>query len=163
TWDGGGTGGTNMDTAANWSADTVPSGSAGDTAQWDGTVLNGPLSLTYTATGTGANLAASSGFVINVLGSFTSSLTINETSGTGAAVVTRDFGTGSAFSSIGQNGTDVGTLTMQGNGTITSAGDFNVGDVGSSQGTLNIQDSATLTINNGANFGFFVGSANGSG
>src|SRR5436190_14734755 len=71
TWDGGGTGGTNMDTAVNWSGDTVPSGSVGDTAQWDGTV-SGPLSLTYTAAGTGANLAASPGILMNVAAGQTS-------------------------------------------------------------------------------------------
>jgi hypothetical protein len=81
TWDGGGVGGTNMDTAANWSADTVPNGTNSDTAQWDGTVA-GDLSLTYTAAGTGANLAAGSGIHLNVTGSNTGSLTINEASGT---------------------------------------------------------------------------------
>src|SRR5205823_637115 len=55
----------------------------------------------------------------------------------------------------------VATLTMQGNGTFTSATDFNVGDVGSSQGTLNIKDTSALTVNTGG--GFFVGSANASG
>src|SRR5207253_1712960 len=57
----------------------------------------------------------------------------------------------------------VGTLTMQGNGTFTSASDFNVGDVGSSQGTLNINDSAALTVGSATVGGFFVGSANASG
>jgi len=66
TWDGGGVAGTNMDTAVNWSGDTVPSGSTGDTAQWDGTVA-GNLSLTYTAAGTGANLGAGNGIHLNVI------------------------------------------------------------------------------------------------
>mgnify|MGYP000054666861 CR=1 FL=1 len=47
TWDGGTLGtGTNMDTAANWTADTLPTIDA-DIAQWNGTVA-GDLSLTYT-------------------------------------------------------------------------------------------------------------------
>src|SRR5262249_3645607 len=77
--------------------------------------------------------------------------------GNGAAVVTKD------FSSIGQNGTDNGTLTMQGNGTFTSGTDFNVGDIASSQGTLNISDTAALTVGTATAGGFFVGSANASG
>lgn len=84
TWDGGGVGDTNMDTAANWSGDVVPTGAApGDTAQWNGTVA-GPLSLTYTAAGTGTGLGAGNGLFLSVLGSQTDSLTINEASGTAA-------------------------------------------------------------------------------
>lgn len=84
TWDGGGVGGTNMDTAVNWSGDTVPTGTApGDTAQWDGTVA-GPLSLTYTATGTGSGLGSGNGIFLSLLGTQTDSLTINQASGTTA-------------------------------------------------------------------------------
>ena len=83
TWDGGGVAGTNMDTAANWSGDVVPNGSTSDTAQWDGTVA-GPLSLTYTAAGTGAGLGAGNGIFLSILGTQTDSLTINRASGTAA-------------------------------------------------------------------------------
>lgn len=69
--------------------------------------------------------------------------------------------TTTGFSSVGQNGTDVGTMTLKGNGSFVSGTDFNVGDVGSSAGTLNIQDTATLTIGTGG--GLFVASANGAG
>lgn len=84
-WDGGGVAGTNMDTAVNWSADTVPNGVApGDTAQWNGTVT-GPLALTYTAGGTpGSNLGAGNGIFLSVLGTQTDSLTITQASGTTA-------------------------------------------------------------------------------
>jgi len=82
TWDAGGTPNNNMDLAANWSGDAVPTGAApGDTAQWDGSVA-GPLSLTYTAAGVGANLAAGNGIFLNVTSGQTSPLTINEFSGT---------------------------------------------------------------------------------
>ncbi|RYD54509.1 MAG: hypothetical protein EOP83_22080, partial [Verrucomicrobiaceae bacterium] len=82
TWDAGGVPATNMDLAANWSDDVVPTGAGtGDTAQWDGSVP-GPLSLTYTAAGTGANLGAGGGIFLSVLGTQTSSLMINEASGT---------------------------------------------------------------------------------
>ncbi len=69
--------------------------------------------------------------------------------------------TTTAYSSVAQNGTDVGTLTLKGNGSFVSGGDFNVGDVGSSSGTLNIQDTASLSVGTGG--GFFVGSANTTG
>jgi hypothetical protein len=84
TWDGGGVADSNMDTAVNWSGDVVPTGATpGDTAQWNGTVV-GPLSLTYTAAGTGAPLGAGNGLFLSVLGTQTDSLTINEASGTAA-------------------------------------------------------------------------------
>ena len=285
TWDGGGVAGTNMDTAANWSGDVVPSATTGDTAQWDGSVA-GPLSLTYTAAGTGANLAGGNGIYLNILGTQTAPLTINQASGTtavrvrnitiaegagaftyGSSDATNDaitlgsssvnahtftnnssnmatfgtdarfafggsgaktitftgsgnwtlggkFGNGgggsvtsvtktgagtltinanivgtnssgspgpgnifvksgtmvvdtngvvttTAYSSIAQSGTDVGTLTLKGNGSFVSGGDLNVGDVGSSSGTLNIQDTASLSVGTGG--GFYVGSANTTG
>ncbi|RYD19686.1 MAG: hypothetical protein EOP88_18030 [Verrucomicrobiaceae bacterium] len=81
TWDGGGTPNINMDIAANWSGDAVPNGTTNEVAQWDGTVP-GALSLTYTAAGTGAPLGNTTGISINIAGTQTDSLTINEASGT---------------------------------------------------------------------------------
>jgi T5SS/PEP-CTERM-associated repeat protein len=284
-WDGGAAT-NNMDTPANWSGDTVPSGGSSDVARWNGTAP-GNLSLTYTAAGTGANLAAGSGIHIDVTSGQTGSLTINEDSGTvglrlqsitiangagaftiggagitdaitlgagsvdvftwtnnsaNTATISSDVnlafgggdndnvltltgsgnwlfnghfgngGTGSMlsttksgsgtvtinsdttgsnsggaqqgagrvfvksglllidsggilrahstdggdFASVGQDGTDVGTLTVQGTGQFIDSGDFNVGDIGSSQGTLNILDGATVSV--AAAGGFFVGS-----
>ena len=60
--------------------------------------------------------------------------------------------------SIGQAGTDNATLTLTGNGSLTTANDFNVGDIGSSTGTLNISNTAALSAN-----ALYVGSANASG
>ena len=65
---------------------------------------------------------------------------------------------GGNYSSIGQTGTDVGTLTLKGSATFTNNADFNLGDIDSAVGTLNVQDSAVLNIN-----AFFIGSANASG
>ncbi|MES2924411.1 MAG: autotransporter-associated beta strand repeat-containing protein [Verrucomicrobiota bacterium] len=287
TWDGGGVAGANMDAAANWSADTVPTGTApGDIAEWNGTVA-GLLSLTYTAAGTGANLGVGSGIFLSVLGAQTDSLTINQASGTAAVrlqnitiasgagaftfgssnaqldIITLGgggvnahtftnnssnmatfgtdarfaFGGGVAktmtyagsgnwtlgakygsggtggitsitktgagtltinnniqgtnsgavlvnpgnvfinagavvvdtsgvvtttnFNSVAVGGTEVATMTLQGNGSFISGNDFNVGDVGSSAGTLNIQDTGSLSVGTGG--GFFVGSANTAG
>jgi autotransporter-associated beta strand protein len=83
TWVGGGIPATNMDLAANWSPAGVPVTTApGDTAQWDGTVA-GPLSVTYTAAGTGASMsAAGSGIFFNVTSTQVDPLTINCFSGT---------------------------------------------------------------------------------
>ncbi|HEU5072159.1 MAG TPA: LamG-like jellyroll fold domain-containing protein [Verrucomicrobiae bacterium] len=58
--------------------------------------------------------------------------------------------------SVGASGT--GTMTLQGAGSFSSTGDFNIGDVGSSAGTLNLSDNASLSVG-----GLFVASANGSG
>ncbi|MEK7950968.1 beta strand repeat-containing protein [Luteolibacter soli] len=112
TWDGGGVPATNMDIAANWSADTIPNGTNGDTMQWDGTVA-GPLSLTYTAAGTGANLTAGGGLHMSVLGTQTGSLTINEASGT-AGLRIRDFTVASG----------AGAVTL---GSLTGADGFTLG------------------------------------
>jgi fibronectin-binding autotransporter adhesin len=62
---------------------------------------------------------------------------------------------GGNYSSIGQQGTDVATLTLKGNATFTNAADFNLGDLDSATGTLNVQDSASLSIGQ-----FYIGSAN---
>lgn len=64
----------------------------------------------------------------------------------------------SNFASVGQNGTDDGTLTLTGAAAVSVSNDFNVGDVGASVGTLNVQDNSSLTVN-----ALYVGSANGAG
>lgn len=107
TWDGGGVPATNMDLPANWSGDALPSGAGPDTAQWDGTVP-GALSLTYTAAGTGAPFGAGTGIFINILGTQTDSLTINEASGT-AGIRIRDLTVASGAGALtfgGVAGTD---------------------------------------------------------
>lgn len=64
-------------------------------------------------------------------------------------------GNGGNFSSIGLNGTDNATLTIQGTGAFTNTADFNVGDIGNSTGTMNILNSGVVSIQN-----LFIGSAN---
>lgn len=63
-----------------------------------------------------------------------------------------------SYVSIGQGGTESGTLTLKGTASFTGNNDFNVGDVGASIGTLNIQDNANLTVSS-----FYIGSANTAG
>jgi len=54
--------------------------------------------------------------------------------------------TGGNWMSIGTNGNGVGTMTVRDNAVlINAAGDFNVGDVGTSQGTINIQNNASVS------------------
>lgn len=107
TWDGGGVPNINLDLPANWSGDAVPTGAGPDTAQWDGTAP-GPLSLTYTAAGTGAPLGAGTGIYISLLGSQTDPVTLNEASGT-AGIRIRDLTVASGAGALtfgGITGTD---------------------------------------------------------
>jgi autotransporter-associated beta strand protein len=71
-------------------------------------------------------------------------------------------GLGSTTAAVGQSGSDVATLTVNGTGSFISgdsgSGDFSIGEAGSSQGTLNIADTGSVLIDSGG--GFFVGSAN---
>jgi autotransporter-associated beta strand protein len=66
--------------------------------------------------------------------------------------------TNGSYEDVGQNGTDAGTLTLRGTGSLSTTSDFNLGDLDSSTGTLNVSNSATLTMN-----AFFIGSANAAG
>lgn len=118
--------------------------------------VNDSLNTTFSGNISGATLAMTGGGQLTMTGS-------NNLSGNlfaKAGGVTLDSGSISAdsYCSIGQNGTDNGTLTLKGTANFTGNNDFNVGDVGSSVGTLNIQDTANLTVAS-----FFVGSANGAG
>ena len=65
---------------------------------------------------------------------------------------------GGSYSDVGQNGSDVASLTLKGNATFTNSTDFNLGDLDSATGTLNVQDSASLTVGQ-----FYIGSANATG
>jgi autotransporter-associated beta strand protein len=51
------------------------------------------------------------------------------------------------YNSIGQLGTDNGTLIVQANAQYTDTGDFNISDVGNSVGYLFIKDTATVNAN----------------
>ncbi|HXI85441.1 MAG TPA: autotransporter-associated beta strand repeat-containing protein [Verrucomicrobiae bacterium] len=59
-----------------------------------------------------------------------------------------------AFSDVGQNGTDNGTMTLQGNASFTETADFNIGDQDASMGTLYISNNATVVASR-----MFLGSA----
>ncbi len=117
TWDGGGVAGSIMDTAANWSGDVVPA--TGDTAQWNGSVA-GALSLTYTAAGTGAGLAAGNGLFLSVLGTQTSSLTINQASGTaGVRLQGLTIASGAGAFTWGSSNAQADIITL-GSGTVNA-------------------------------------------
>lgn len=62
------------------------------------------------------------------------------------------------WDSIGQDGSDNGTMTLKGTAIVKAAADFNVGDIDAAVGTLNIQDTAVLGANS-----IFIASANNAG
>jgi autotransporter-associated beta strand protein len=136
-----------VDTVAGGTPTLTVSNSAATT--FSGAVKNtaGALNLVKTGTGT-LTLTGSNTFSGNL---FANAGTIVITNGGSANNI-------NTWVSIGQQGTDNATLTLNGNGSLATTFDFNVGDVGSSVGTLNVQDSASLTVSN-----FFVASANASG
>jgi len=129
------------------------------------TVINGTLTLggNNASTGFGDPISGTGGLTKVGAGvlTLTNSATLTGSFFVKAGAVVIDSGgslTTSTYDSIGQDGSDNGTLTLKGNGTFSTTADFNVGDVGSSVGTLNIQDNATLSAN-----AIFIGSANGAG
>ncbi len=73
----------------------------------------------------------------------------------GALVVdTGGFINNTTFSNVGQNGADVGTMTLQGNASFSETADFNIGDQDASMGTLYISNNATVVTSR-----MFLGSA----
>jgi fibronectin-binding autotransporter adhesin len=146
----------------------------GGTLQINGGVTNSrafPMPVASTIA-VAANITASLGGVISGAGaSFNKSdngtliLTARETfTGNlfihGGSVIIDSGGsiTNGSYEDVGQNGTDAGTLTLRGTGSLSTTSDFNLGDLDSSTGTLNVSNSATLTMN-----AFFIGSANAAG
>ncbi len=104
--------------------------------------LNGALGLTKSGVGQ---------FTLPGSNSFTGNLFVKA----GGVTLSSGFLGLASFASIGQNGTDDGTLTVKGTTVVAANNDFNVGDVGTSIGTLNVQDTASLTVSS-----FYIGSAN---
>ncbi|RYD39231.1 MAG: hypothetical protein EOP85_16320, partial [Verrucomicrobiaceae bacterium] len=159
TWDGGGIPPINMDVPANWSGDTVPGGAAGDTLQWDGTAPDA-LSLTYTAAGTGAGLAAGQGVFINILGSQTAPLTINEASGTvglrirdltvasGAGALTFGGILGTDYLNLGSGSLLNHTWTNNSANPVTLSSDVTIGAGGAAVHALTLTGSGNWNIQN---------------
>lgn len=108
TWDGGGTGGTALETLVNWSTNALPSISTPDTATWNGTVA-GNLSLTYSSGLGGAS--GNLGLNLNLTSAQTGSVSIDSSTNTAIRLnnVTLDSGSG-AFS-LG-NGTGSGATAF---------------------------------------------------
>ncbi|RYD25575.1 MAG: hypothetical protein EOP87_24185, partial [Verrucomicrobiaceae bacterium] len=158
-WDGGGSPANNLDVLANWSGDAVPGGTTADVAQWDGTVP-GPLSLTYTAAGTGAPLAAGGGVFINILGTQTDSLTINEASGTvgfrirnltvdsGAGALTFGGAPGTDYLNLGSSGVLAHTWTNNSANPVTFSSDVVIGAGGAVIHGLTLTGTGNWNINN---------------
>jgi autotransporter-associated beta strand protein len=107
--------------------------------------------------GTSLNMTNNGTLILTAKETFTGSLFVH-----GGTVIIDSGGSitnaSGYWDDVGQSGTDSGTLTLRGTGSLNTPSDFNVGDLDSSTGTLNVTNSATLTVN-----AFFVGSANASG
>ncbi|MDR3458108.1 MAG: autotransporter-associated beta strand repeat-containing protein [Verrucomicrobiae bacterium] len=138
---------------------------AGGGVNGGSTIINGMLTLggNNASTGFGDPITGTGGLTKTGTGilTLTNSATLTGSLFVKAGAVVIDSGgslSTSTYDSIGQDGTDNGTLTLKGSGSFSTTGDFNVGDIGSSMGTLNVQDSASLSVN-----AFFVGSANAAG
>ena len=112
SWDGNGTGATDLGTGVNWSADTVPSVVTPDTAQWNGFVT-GALSLIYSNTAF-AGSPGNVGVNLDITASQTSALNIDSGTNTGALRMnTLTVASGAGAFSIG-NGLNTVNLTMGG-------------------------------------------------
>jgi autotransporter-associated beta strand protein len=123
-------------------ANTIIGVAAGATAQWGGVISGngqlsktdtGTLTLTATNTSTGQVWVRAGDLSVDSNGSYTNN----------------------TWDDVGYGSGDNATMTLKGNGSFSTGGDFNIGDVDNAIGVLNIQDSAKLTANN-----LFVASAN---
>lgn len=112
SWDGNGTGATDLGTGVNWSPDALPSVVTPDTAQWNGFV-GGALSLIYSNTAfTGAS--PNPGINLNITGSQTGSLNIDSGANTEPLRMnTLTVAAGAGAFSIG-NGANTFNLTLGG-------------------------------------------------
>ncbi len=118
--------------------------------------INDSLNTTFSGNIAGATLTKTGNGVLSLTGS--NSLTGNLFAKAGGLTLETGSINANSYVSIGQSGTDTGTLTLKGTASFTGNNDFNVGDVGSSVGTFNLQDTATLTAN-----AIYIGSANSAG
>ncbi|BCU78604.1 autotransporter-associated beta strand repeat-containing protein [Luteolibacter sp. LG18] len=161
TWDGGGVGGTDFGTAANWTTDTLPSPATPDTAQWDNTVT-GNLSLIYSNTAF-SGAAGNAGINLSLLAAQVSNLSIDSGSNTGSARfnnVTVATGAG-AFTlgdsantfniTLGGAGGQTHTWTNDSANALTVNSDVLFGLGGGGAHTLALAGAGNLTFNNAIN------------
>jgi len=157
-WDGGGTGGTDLGTAVNWSGDALPSVATPDTAQWNGTVA-GPLSLIY-SDASFAGAAGNTGLNLSVTGTQTSSLNIDSGANTsslrlnnitidaGAGAFSLGDGTGTFNITLGGVAGQTHTWTNNSSNTAVLASDVVIGLGGGGTHTLALGGSGNWTLNN---------------
>jgi fibronectin-binding autotransporter adhesin len=119
--------------------------------------VNNSLNTTFAGNITGLGTLTKSGTGQLTLPG-TNSVSVNVFVKEGGVTIDSGSFVANSFVSIGQNGTDNGTLNLIGTASFLGNNDFNVGDVVSSVGTLNIQDNANLTVSS-----FYVASANAAG
>ena len=118
-------------------------------------VVNTTLAMSGSVTGPSMTKYGRGNLTISGAESYTGSVLVHA----GAVNVTGSV-TAGQFTSIGEVGGDVASMTLLGTGSFTANADFNVGDTGDNtnvaNGTLTIGGSATLTV--GTAGGFYVGS-----
>ncbi len=139
TWDGGGAGDTNMSTAANWDANTLPSAgdiltfdaTSGNNATWDSSFISAQDLQVHLATGyTGTVTLSSSTLTIasttviaGTLNVGSNSLKISGPTFVNGGTVTSTFSAGTMDF---DGGVDLDSGTLQLAATVTAAGDFAV-------------------------------------
>lgn len=158
-WDGGvGGTGTELSTAANWTGDVVPNGSASEVALFNGTVP-GDLSLTYNTTST--NLGNANGISISLANGQTGALTLDGTAsspnlrlGNNAVTIapeagTLTFGNGSGTFNITLGyGASTQTFTNNSTNTATFKSDVVFANGGAAAHTLAFSGSGNWLLNN---------------
>jgi fibronectin-binding autotransporter adhesin len=140
-------------TWANFSGNSTVTAAAGTPVL----TVNNSLNTTFAGNITGLGTLTKSGPGQLTLPG-TNSVSVNVFVKEGGVTIDSGSFVANSFVSIGQNGTDNGTLNLIGTASFLGNNDFNVGDVVSSVGTLNIQDNANLTVSS-----FYVASANAAG
>lgn len=158
TWDGGGTGDTELGVPVNWSDDVLPDVTFGDTALWDGTVA-GPLSLLYSnnafagvAGNPGINfrLASTQTGALNIdSGANTASLRLNDiTIASGAGAFSLGDGAGVFNITLGGAGGQTHTWTNDAATAATIASDVVLGLGGGGAHSLVLGGAGNWTFNN---------------
>lgn len=121
----------------NWSGDTLPSVSGGDTAQWDGTV-SGTLALTYS--GGLAGSSGNAGISLSMAPGQASDMSID---GSGASIRVSNFTNNSPTAAFTLGGSGAITLIMAPNGPSTQTW------VNNSAGTVTVGPKVTFSMAGG--------------